>query len=123
MYETLERIALTEYSDIVTGTLLIMRRSNVPLKLRLLIRDGTFIDVWLNPTATRYSYHWEQRAVRGCLQRHDNAPDHPNISTHPKHFHNGSETDVKESHIPDSPPDALRYVLDFARRELMALGL
>jgi hypothetical protein len=123
MYDTLEHIALTEFADIVTGVRHISRRAGVTLKLRLDIRDGTFVDVRLNPLGTRYAYHWEQRAQRGQLHRHNNAPDHPHVTTHPKHFHNGSESNVKASHIPDAPADALRYFLNFVRDELAALGL
>ena len=123
MYATLEQIALTEFADVVTGSQHVGRRASVALKVRLYIRDGTFVDVWLNPQGTRYAYHWEQRAKRGRLHRHDNAPDHPEVATHPKHFHNGEESNVQESYIPDEPADALRYFLSFVRAELTALGL
>lgn len=119
MYQTLERIALEEYGDIVIGSQHIGRRAGASLKLRLDIRDGTFLDVWLNPVGTRYAYHWEQRAKRGVIHRHDNAPDHPHLATHPQHFHNGSETDIEESHIPADPPAALRYFLSFIRTQLL----
>jgi len=122
MYATLERLALAEFADIVTGVRTLHRRAGAALKLRLDICDGTFADVWLNPTGTRYAYHWEQRAQRGCLHRHDNAPDHPHIATHPEHFHNGSESNVEISHIPDAPVEALRFFLSFVRSELAALG-
>jgi hypothetical protein len=64
-----------------------------------------------------------QRAQRGCLYRHDNAPDHPHITTHPKHFHNGAEEAVEASHIPDVAEDALRYFLDFVRLQVGQLGV
>jgi len=83
MYDELAEIARTEFSDLVLRTEQLGRRASAPLKLRLHLRDETFVDVWLNPTATDYSYHWEHRAKRGLLHRHDNAPDHPEISTHP----------------------------------------
>jgi hypothetical protein len=57
------------------------------------------------------------------LNRHDNAPDHPQITTHPKHFHNGAEDTVEPSQIPDVAEDALRYFLDFVRFQLMRLGV
>ena len=123
MYDTLAHVALTEFADTVTGVRRIYRRAGITLKLRLDIRDGTFVDVWLNPTGTRYAIHWEQRAQRGCLHRHDNAPDHPHIATHPKHFHNGSESNLEESYIPDIPADALCYFLSFVQDELASLGL
>jgi len=121
MYAALERIALAEFSDIVTNVRYISRRAGVTLKLRLDIRDGTFVDVWLNPDSRRYSYHWEQRATRGRLHRHDNAPDHPFVATHPKHYHEGSENNVVASEIPDAPVEALRYLLSFVRDELSAI--
>lgn len=118
MYAVIERIALTEFTDVVTGVKRIGRRANTTLKLRLLIRDGTYVDVWLSPTGADYAYHWEQRALRGRLHRHDNAPDHPHVATHPKHFHNGDETNVEESFIPDAPAAAIRYFLSFVRQQL-----
>ncbi len=123
MYAVIERIALTEFADVVTGVRHIGRRANTILKLRLLIRDSTFVDVWLSPTGADYAYHWEQRAQRGCLHRHDNAPDHPHIATYPKHFHNGNEAIVEESFIPDTPAAAIRYFLTFIRRQLAESGL
>jgi len=118
MYNTLIQIAQTEFADIVIKTETIGRRSGVALKLRLHIIDETNVDVWLSPDLNRYSYHWEQRAVRGVLHRHDNAPDHPQIATFPKHFHNGSEDALESSYIPDDPKQALRLVLIFVREKL-----
>lgn len=48
----------------------------------------------------------------------DNAPDHPEIATHPKHFHNGAEDQVEESYIPDDPQAALREFLKFVAQQL-----
>ena len=117
-YALLAHIAESEFADIVSHSQLIYRRANIPLKLRLFLRDQTTLDVWLNPDQSRYSYHWEQRAARGLLHRHDNAPDHPQIATFPKHFHNGSEEAVEPSHISDDPPIALREFLTFVRAQL-----
>ncbi len=64
-------------------------------------------------------YHWEQRAVRGVIHRHDNAPDHPEISTFPKHFHDGAEDALAPSTIPDEPIAALREFLHFVRKQLI----
>ncbi len=120
MYDDLERIALVEFGDTVINSQQIGRRAHTTLKLRLSVRDGTFIDVWLSPDGARYAFHWEQRAKRGLIHRHDNAPDHPYIATHPKHFHNGSESNVEESLIPDNPLDALRYFLTFVRIQIQS---
>jgi hypothetical protein len=118
MYAQLEQIALSEFGDVVIRTQIMGRRAGVALKLRLHIRDGTIVDVWLSPNHARYAYHWEQRAKRGLLHRHDNAPDHPHVSTFPKHFHNGGEEAVEESHISNEPPTALREFLSFVRDKL-----
>ena len=95
MYDQLARIARTEYDSIITSTQTVGRRAGTALKLRLHVVDGTPIDIWLSLDYERYSYHWEQRAKRGQIYRHDNAPDHPHISTHPKHCHNSDEETVK----------------------------
>lgn len=123
MYAALEQLARTEFGDVVTGVRHLGRRAGVTLKLRLLIRDGTLVDIWLSPAATQYAYHWEQRAQRGRIDRHDNAPDHPGISTHPKHFHHSAEETIEASYIPDIPEEALRYFLSFVRDRLAALNL
>jgi hypothetical protein len=81
-----------------------------------------FVDVWIDPLYSRYSFHWEQRAKRGLIYRHDNAPDHPHIATFPKHFHDGDERQVEESHISDNPKDALREFLEFVRVKLEEFG-
>lgn len=118
MYEALAEIARSEFADIIDHTELIGRRAAVPLKLRLHVRDGTVIDIWLSPDLQRYAYHWEQRAKRGLLHRYDNAPDHPEIATFPKHFHDGDEQVVVESNLSDDPYAALRQFLGFVRRRL-----
>ena len=122
MYDQLARIATAEFGAVITHAETIGRRAGIALKLRLHVRDGTFIDVWLSADQKRYAYHWEQRAKRGMVHRHDNAPDHPEIATHPKHFHNGSEENVEESLISDSPRSALREFLRFVERELTVAG-
>lgn len=119
-YADLEHVALEEFSDVVLSVQRIGRRVKAPLKLRLILRDETFVDVWITPDGQRYAYHWEQRAKRGLIHRHDNAPDHPHIATHPKHFHNGSESKVEESHIPNEPAEAMRYFLTFVREHLQS---
>lgn len=122
MYDQLARIARAEFGGVITRSETIGRRAGVPLKLRLHVRDDTFIDIWLSADQKRYAYHWEQRAKRGLLHRHDNAPDHPEIATHPKHFHNGAEDQVEESYVPDDPRAALREFLRFVVQQLEDVG-
>jgi len=122
MLPRLARIARDEFSDVVVSSKLLGRRASTPTKLRLELRDGTFVDVWMNPLHSRYSLHWEQRAKRGLIYRHDNAPDHPYIATFPKHFHDGDEHQVEESHVSDDPEDAVREFLEFVRAKLDEFG-
>jgi len=92
-------------------------------ELRIILVDGTFVDVWFSlKLSNRYSYHWERRAVDGSIYRHDNAPHRrwQSVATFPKHFHDGSEENVVESDISDIPEQALREFLDFVRRKLRA---
>ena len=85
-------------------------------RLRIFLLDESFVDVWLSMSG-KYSYHWEQRHVRGLIHRHDNAPHSrwKEVKTFPKHFHDGSEDNVKESNIPNDPLLAINYFLSFVR--------
>ncbi len=86
--------------------------------LRVSLREGSFIKIWFSLTVTgRYSYHWERRQVGGMFYRHDNAPDKNwrHVATWPKHFHDGNQQNVIESHISNEPTEALREFLNFAR--------
>lgn len=90
-------------------------------ELRIFLVDGSFVDVWYSlKLHERYSYHWERRALDGAIYRHDNAPHRKwqSISTFPKHFHDGSEGNVIESHISEKPEAALRDFLGFVRSKL-----
>lgn len=116
------RIVQAEFSDIITATQFLYRRAGLAEKLRLYLRDGTFADIWVNPTGSRYSFHWEHRAKRGLIHRYDNAPDFPTIATFPKHFHNGSESQVEESHLSDDLEMAFREFLTFVRAKLTEFG-
>lgn len=89
--------------------------------LRILLIDGSFVDVWYSlKLSDRYSYHWERRAIDGTIYRHDNAPHKrwQSVSTFPRHFHDGDETNVVESHLGDDPGVALREFLTFIRERL-----
>ena len=114
----LREIAEVEVSDIVIEAL-------VPdiNELRIVLRDGSFVDVWYSlKLSGRYSYHWERRAIDGTIYRHDNAPHRrwQVVETCPRHFHDGSETCVSESYISAAPEEALREFLAFAREKIKA---
>jgi len=79
--------------------------------------DGSFLDVWLSDEFD-YSFHWEQRAVRGLIHRWDNALDHPEVESFPHHFHDGKENNILSSQLDDDMKDAFKEVLEFIRDKL-----
>jgi hypothetical protein len=98
-------VVRADFFDIAIDVQLRFTTSGAVERLRIFLLDESFVDVWLSRSG-KYSYHWEQRHVRGLIHRHDNAPHSKwkEIKTFPKHFHDGSEDNVKESNIPDDPP-------------------
>ncbi|OGR84370.1 MAG: hypothetical protein A2901_07155 [Elusimicrobia bacterium RIFCSPLOWO2_01_FULL_54_10] len=113
-YRALERIARREFGDILRASMLLGKRSQGSFKLRLALRDTSFIDIWLSSSG-KYSYHWERRRQTGRLYRFDNAPHHPRLSTHPHHLHDEVDRTIRPSRFPRRPADQLRFVLKFAR--------
>ena len=119
IYEDQRKRARERSNDIVSEAQILRLASGEPLKLRLEIVDGSVLDVYVSVTG-KCSYHWERRLVDGSIYRHDNAP-HKNwrhVRTFPKHFHDGSEEAVEESHISEDPVLALEQVLEFVRTKL-----
>ena len=120
VYRELRQISLREFSDLVLGAQIVLLPTGDPHKLRIDVIDGSFLDIYLSASG-RYSYHWERRLIAaGDLYRHDNAPHRRwrRVATFPKHFHEGSEDHVVESHISDRPREALREVLEYVRGKL-----
>jgi hypothetical protein len=113
IYLKFVQIALSEFADIVESTKL------VEGKLRILLTDESFIDIWFSVKKKGvYAYHWERRNIDGTIYRYNNLPDREakKLQTYPKHFHNGTEENVVESGLSDNPEKAIRTVLEFARR-------
>ena len=120
IYNKLATIALDEFQEIVIQAQIIRLPTSDPLKLRLDLVDGSFLDVYLSPSG-RYSYHWERRPIgKNETYRHDNAPHLKwhHVSTFPRHFHNGSPDHVVESHISHDPEQAIREFLTFIEHKL-----
>lgn len=110
-YSQLAQIALSDFADIVEGTVAIEG------KLRILLRDESFIDIWLSIKKKGvYGYHWERRNIDGTVYRYNNLPDKEakKLQTYPKHFHNKTEENVEESDLSDNPEEAIRAILKFA---------
>jgi len=116
LFNRLVEVILADFSDIAVDVQLRFTPSGAIEKLRIFLSDESYVDVWLSLSG-KYSYHWEQRHVRGLIHRHDNAPHSKwkGIKTFPKHFHDGNEENVKESNIPDEPIAAINYFLSFVR--------
>jgi hypothetical protein len=123
IYRALRTISLNEFADVVVSAQIVSLPAGDPLKLRLDIVDDSLLDVFISVSG-RYSYHWERRLIsKGDLYRHDNAPHDKwrYVATFPKHFHDGSEGNVVESHISDAPEDAMREFLTFVRHKLLSM--
>ncbi len=121
-YKSLRAIAQREFGDILVSVQTGSLPTGVPLNFRLDIVDGSLLDIFISVSG-RYSYHWERRSISANdFYRHDNAPHKKweSLATFPKHFHNGSESNVVESHISNSPEDAMREFLMFVRRKLLS---
>jgi hypothetical protein len=116
--ERLREIAQMEFVDIVVEA--IIPDIN---ELRVILTDGSFVDVWFSlKLQGRYSFHWERRALDGKIYRHDNSPHRrwESVATFPRHFHDGSETNVSESRLSEVPEEALREFLAFVRASTSA---
>jgi hypothetical protein len=111
--ERLRQIAEVEFVDIVIEA--VIPDIN---ELRIILTDGSFVDVWFSlKLQRRYSFHWERRALDGKIYRLDNAPHTrwESVATFPRHFHDGSETNVSASYLSEVPEQALREFLAFVR--------
>lgn len=108
----LRAVAEREYPDIVESTEIVRD------KLRVALRDGSYIDFWWSVALSgRYAHHWERKHIDGTIFRHDNIPHlrWAELSSFPRHFHRGRPDDVTESGLPEEPEAGLRQFLDFAR--------
>jgi len=114
--EKLKEIAEIEFGTIVEDVLI----TDIN-ELRIVLIDGSYIDLWFSlKLRGRYSYHWERKFINGSIFRHDNAPHMrwKDITTFPKHFHNGSEDIVISSRISDNPELALKEFLTFVSEHI-----
>ena len=110
-FESLARIAEIEFSEIVSDS--------APMgggKLRLFLKDTSYIDVWLSQTLQdRFGFHWERRHLDGTVYRYDNFPDTEwrAVSTYPRHFHNGSQDVVESAPFSSDLTEGFRNFLRF----------
>ena len=120
-YKQIRRVVESEFSDILKAAELIRGTAGRIRKLRLHLIDNTLIDIWYAIDGS-YSYHWEQRSVRDAIYRHDNAPHQKwsDVSTFPKHCHDGEQNNVTASFLPDEPEVAVKAFLSIVRERMIS---
>jgi hypothetical protein len=108
------------FRDLVIGVSPFILPSGLTAKVRLFLVDQSFIDIWLSSKG-RYAYHWDRTLIGKGIYRHDNAPHQRwvHLSTFPKHFHDGSEDHIIESHLPDDPEQAVTSFLQWVRQKIV----
>lgn len=117
LYQALADVALSEFKTIVKSSQMVGGSPADPNKMRLILKDESFLDIWLSED-NDYAYHWEHRRQSGKIYRWDNAPHHPEAATFPAHFHDGDESMVTGSALSSDPFSALRDVLQFIQKRL-----
>ncbi|HEY85129.1 MAG TPA: hypothetical protein G4N96_08480 [Chloroflexi bacterium] len=85
-------------------------------KLKVILADGSSLRIneqYRNDTLEKYAYYWlDQR--HELLIGWDNAPHHPQLSTHPHHKHVASQSNIQpasESSLDDVLKAILQYLL------------
>ena len=117
-YNEIRDVIIAEFGEIVKKIELIRSRSSFgSSKIRCILNDNSFIDIFLSG-AGRYSFHWERRFINGLIFREDNAPDHSEIKSFPKHFHSESDDNIISSNIPENHIEATRYFFNFVKIKL-----
>ncbi|MBC8181789.1 hypothetical protein H8E88_11780 [candidate division KSB1 bacterium] len=117
LYQRIADIAQKSFNDVVNSADFLGGTPANPDKVRILIKDGSFLDIWLSEEGD-YSYHWERRRQSGEIFRWDNAPHHPQINTYPDHFHKYTERNVVSSKLSSNFDLAVPEVLEFIREYL-----
>ena len=88
----------------------------LPDRLRLLLVDGSFLDVRY-PALNKYSFQWQ---AKNRFVRINTAEHHPNLPTFPRHIHLDERTVAADTltKLENSPEENLRSVLSWVRSEL-----
>jgi hypothetical protein len=108
----LRRIAEVEFAAIVVQT------DILGAKLRVLLTDTSYIDVWVSRTLSgRFGFHWERRHLDGRIYRYDNFPDTnwSSVTTFPAHFHDGDQDTVVAAPFATTPEQGFREFMAFVR--------
>ncbi len=113
--EALEAIAVDRLAGFLTDVI------RLPTKTRLLLEDGSHLDVHLSRVLRgRFSFHWERRHLDGRVYRYDNFPDRSarTLRSFPRHFHRGRQSPVVLSPFRARPDLGFSDFLDFVRGKL-----
>jgi hypothetical protein len=111
----LRRIAEVEFAAIVVQT------DILGAKLRVLLTDTSYIDVWFSRTlGGRFGFHWERRHLDGRIYRYDNFPDTnwSSVRTFPAHFHDGDQDTVVAAPFATTPEPGFREFMVFVRAKV-----
>jgi hypothetical protein len=114
--EELKSIIEDSFLDIVIEIL-----EPSPEKLRLILRDGSFIDIRVSQKIkNRFDFHWERRHIDKTIYRYDNFPNtcFRSIETFPYHFHVKREGRVEKSPFRKKLPGALIDFMEFVRKKM-----
>ncbi|NIM10389.1 MAG: hypothetical protein GTO45_00230 [Candidatus Aminicenantes bacterium] len=111
IFEEILKITRVEFEDIVDVV------SFVNYKLRLVLKDKSFVDVGISKRISgRFSFHWECKNQN--LYRYDNFPDEQwkNVETYPFHFHKGTQNKVDASPFSADLLTGFREFMEFVRK-------
>jgi hypothetical protein len=114
-FDLLRRIAEVEFAAIVVQT------DFLESKLRVLLTDGGYVDVWVaRKLSGRFGFHWERRHLDGRIYRYDNFPDTnwSGVATFPFHFHNGDQDTVIAAPFAATLEQGFREFMAFVQRTM-----
>jgi hypothetical protein len=109
------RIAEVEFAAIVVQT------DVMGAKLRVLLTDTSYVDVWLSRTLSgRFGFHWERRHLDGRIYRYDNFPDTDwsSVRTFPAHFHDGDQDTVVAAPFAVTSEQGFREFMAFVQEQV-----
>ncbi len=111
----IHRIAEVEFASIVIQT------DFMGAKLRLLLTDTSYVDVWVSRKLSgRFGFHWERRHLDEQIYRYDNFPD-PNwsdVSTFPFHFHDSDQNTVVDAPFAPTLEQGFREFMLFVQEKM-----
>ena len=114
--DLLGRIAEVEFGEIVRQT------NFLGAKLRILLTDASYIDVWVSRTlSNRFGFHWERRHLDNTIYRYDNFPDvnWSDVPSFPYHFHDGHQDTVIDAPFSRDIEQGFRDFMTFVQRQMM----